>query len=213
MEESQATQTNPRDFQLLADKNSELRYLRRLADKQASRLRKLEETLSPQAPREVGSLPPHYCRTKPRELLEAELGDHAGRYFALDRPAKYPLALSARPGKTAHELTGTRTATIGIAVFGLTTPELAAVVETIRMSQRRDPPFVPVFLTNSMDTTAIRVEGFVFEYFPCRRLRRRTLKRRDVDNYFLDKLRFLLMKWGITEVICFGDDKFPPLSA
>lgn len=210
MEESHPNQTNRRDLQLLADKNSELRYLRRLADKQADRLRKLEDRLTCRVPPKSESLPPQYWIPDPLGLLNAKLGSRAGKYFPLDRPAKYPLALSARPGGAAHELMGKRTTTIGICVFGLTPEELATVVDTVRRLQRRDPPFVPVFLTASMDTTEFRVEGFAFEYFPSHDLRRRSRRHSDIDTYFLDKLRFFLMKWGIAEVICFGSDKFPP---
>lgn len=210
MEANPTHRIRVRDLQLLADKNSELSYLRRLADKQANRLRALEETLSRRGPPKLGPLPAQYRQTNPLERLKAVLGSRAGSYFPLVRPEKYPLALRARPGKTGHELLGRRTATIGIGVFDLTSLELAAVVDAVRRSQRRPPHYIPVFLTDSTDTTEFRVEGFVFEYFPNRDLRQRAPDRNDVDLYFLDKLRFVLMKWGVTEVICFGNDNFPP---
>lgn len=210
MDANQISRSSARDLQLLADKNSELSYLRRLADKQANRLRALEDTLSRERRPKLGPLPPQYRKTNPLELLKESLGSRAGRYFPLVRPEKYPLALSAKPGKAAHELLGKRTAITGLSVFDLTSHELAAVVDAVRRSQRRPPPFIPVFLTDSTDTTAFRVEGFVFEYFPSRDLRRRAPDRDDAGHYFLDKLRFVLMKWGITEVICFGNDEFPP---
>lgn len=208
---SQTYRTSARDLQLFADKNSELGYLRRLADKQANRLRALEESLSRQGPPKLGPLPRQFQKANPIELLKAELGSRAGRYFPLSRPANYPLALSARPGKAAHELLGKRTAIIGIDVFDLTSQEIAAVVDAVRKSQGRSPAFIPIFLTDSTDSTEFRVEGFVFEYFPSPSARPRTPARtEDERHYFLDKLRFVLMKWGVAEVICFGDDKFPP---
>ena len=210
MEPNQSYRARARDLQLLADKNSELGYLRRLADKQANRLRALEETLSRQGPLKLASLPQQFRKANPLELLKEELGDRAGSYFPLNRPSKYPLALSARPGKAGHELLGKRAAITGISVFGLPSHELAAVVDAIRKSQRRPPPFIPIFLTDSTDATEFRVEGFVFEYLPNRELRRGAPHPDDVELYFLDKLRFVLMKWGITEVICFGSDEFPP---
>lgn len=210
MEANQSYRAKARDLQLLADKNRELGYLRQLADKQANRLRALEETLSRQGPLKLAPLPQQFRKANPLELVKEELGNRAGSYFPLSRPSKYPLALSARPGKAGHELLGKRAAITGISVFGLSSNELAAVVDAVRRSQRRPPPFIPVFLTDSTDATEFRVEGFVFEYLPSRHLRRGASHPRDLELYFLDKLRFVLMKWGISEVICFGDGEFPP---
>ena len=61
--------------------------------------------------------------------------------------------------------------------------------------------------------SVFRYEGFVCEYFPRFGTRCRAPEGVDIEAYFLDKLRFILVKWGIGEVVCFGNGKFPPFGA
>ena len=194
--------------ELLAKKDRELQYLRGLADRQASLIRLFEKS---QRRRTVGPgpLPAQTWRAGQYESFTAGLDSRRGRYFASSRPPDSPSPLRPNPGNGSHHLSGQDVATVGIGAFGLKAGELAAVVDAVSVSQRRGTSFIPVFLTDATDSSEFRREGFVFEYFPNSDVRRRFLGERDSDTYFRDKLRFVMMKWGISGVLHFGRDAFP----
>ena len=197
-----------RQAELLAKKDRELQFLRGLADRQASLIRLFEKSQR----RKTGGpapLPAQTWQAGQYESLTAALGSRLGSYFTSGTPSESPSPLRPNPGNGSHHLSGREVATIGIGAFGLKARELAAVVDAVSSSQRRGTPFIPVFLTDATDFSEFRREGFVFEYFPNSDVRRRFLGERDSETYFRDKLRFVMMKWGISDVLHFGRDAFP----
>ena len=58
-----------------------------------------------------------------------------------------------------------------------------------------------MFFTDSTNAAVFRKQGFVFEYFPSPdRLQSLPLGPNPTE-YLQDKLRFTMMKWGITDVL------------
>jgi hypothetical protein len=81
------------------------------------------------------------------------------------------------------------------------------LVEFIEQHQSQDRSFVPVFLTDSTAAHVFRSRGFIFEYLPpLHRVRLRGSK--PWADYAAERRRLLARKWGMADIITFGDVTF-----
>ena len=115
--------------------------------------------------------------------------------------------LAPAPGLRAYALKGTPLKAIGISVCGFSRGEIQSIVDFIEQHQSRDRQFVPVFLTDSIDANIFRCRGFVFEYLPPPdRVRLRGSK--SWADYAAERRRLLARKWGMADIITFGEVEF-----
>src|SRR4030095_17255965 len=85
--------------------------------------------------------------------------------------------------------------------------EREPIVEFVEQHQSQDRRFVPVFLTDSTEANIFRRRGFVFEYLPPPdRVRLRGSK--SWADYAAERRRLLARKWGMADIITFGDVTF-----
>jgi len=115
--------------------------------------------------------------------------------------------LAPAPGLRAYALKGAPLKVIGISVCGFGRAEIEPIVEFVEQHQSRDRRFVPVFLTDSTEANIFRRRGFVFEYLPPPervRLRGST----SWADYAAERRRLLARKWGMADIITFGNVAF-----
>jgi len=111
------------------------------------------------------------------------------------------------PGLRAYALKGVPLKVIGISVCGFSREEIEPLVEFIEQHQSQDRSFIPVFLTDSTAANIFRSRGFVFEYLPPPdRVRLRGSKA--WADYAAERRRLLARKWGMADIITFGDVAF-----
>jgi hypothetical protein len=115
--------------------------------------------------------------------------------------------LAPAPGLRAYALKGTPLKVIGVSVCGFSRAEIEPIVEFIEQHQSRDRQFVPVFLTDSTDANIFRRRGFVFEYLPPPE-RVRLPGSKSWADYAAERRRLLALKWGMADIITFGDVAF-----
>lgn len=122
-------------------------------------------------------------------------------------PAEDGRPLVPAPGLRAYALKGTPLKVIGISVCGFSREEIEPLVEFIEQHQSQDRSFVPVFLTDSTEANIFRRRGFIFEYLPPPgRVRLRGSK--SWVDYAAERRRLLVHKWGMADIITFGDVTF-----
>ncbi len=122
-------------------------------------------------------------------------------------PAEDGRPLVPAPGLRAYALKGAPLKVIGISVCGFSREELEPLVEFVEQHQSQDRRFVPVFLTDSTEANIFRRRGFVFEYLPPpARVRLRGSK--SWADYAAERRRLLARKWGMADIITFGDVTF-----
>ena len=111
------------------------------------------------------------------------------------------------PGLRAYALKGMPLKVIGISVCGFSREEIEPLVEFIEQHQSQDRSFIPVFLTDSTAANIFRSRGFVFEYLPPpERVRLRGSKA--WADYAAERRGLLARKWGMVDIITFGDVTF-----
>jgi hypothetical protein len=111
------------------------------------------------------------------------------------------------PGLRAYALKGVPLKVIGISVCGFSRDEIEPLVEFVEQHQSQDRRFIPVFLTDSTAANIFRRRGFVFEYLPPPdRVRLRGSK--SWADYAAERRRLLARKWGMADIITFGDITF-----
>jgi hypothetical protein len=122
-------------------------------------------------------------------------------------PAEDGRPLVPAPGLRAYALKGAPLKVIGISVCGFSREEIEPLVEFVEQHQSQDRSFVPVFLTDSTAANIFRRRGFVFEYLPPPdRVRLRGSK--SWADYAAERRRLLARKWGMADIITFGDVTF-----
>ncbi len=116
-------------------------------------------------------------------------------------------SLVPAPGLRAYALKGAPLKVIGISVCGFNREEIEPLVEFIEQHQSQDRSFIPVFLTDSTAANVFRRRGFVFEYLPPpNRVRLRGSK--PWADYAAERRRLVAKKWGMADIITFGDVTF-----
>jgi hypothetical protein len=122
-------------------------------------------------------------------------------------PAEDSRPLVPAPGLRAYALKGAPLKVIGISVCGFSREEIEPLIEFVEEHQSQDRSFVPVFLTDSTAANIFRRRGFVFEYLPPPdRIRLRGSK--SWADYAAERRRLLARKWGMADIITFGDATF-----
>ena len=122
-------------------------------------------------------------------------------------PADNSRPLVPAPGLRAYALKGVPLKVIGISVCGFSRQEIEPIVEFVEQHQSQDRRFIPVFLTDSTEANIFRRRGFVFEYLPSPdRVRLRGSK--SWTDYAAERRRLLARKWGMADIITFGDLAF-----
>jgi hypothetical protein len=122
-------------------------------------------------------------------------------------PAEDGRPLVPAPGLRAYALKGMPLKVIGISVCGFSREEIEPLVEFVEQHQSQDRRFVPVFLTDSTEANIFRRRGFVFEYLPPpARVRLRGSK--SWADYAGERRRLLARKWGMADIITFGEVTF-----
>lgn len=115
--------------------------------------------------------------------------------------------LMPAPGLRAYGLKGMPLKVIGISLCGFSREEIEPVVEFVEQHQSQDRSFVPVFLTDTTAANIFRRRGFVFEYLPPPdRVHLRGSK--SWADYAAERRRLLARKWGMSDIITFGDVTF-----
>jgi len=115
--------------------------------------------------------------------------------------------LMPAPGLRAYALKGTPLKVIGISLCGFSREEIEPLVEFVEQHQSQDRTFVPVFLTDTTAANIFRRRGFIFEYLPPPdRVRLRGSK--SWGDYAAERRRLLARKWGMSDIITFGDITF-----
>jgi hypothetical protein len=115
--------------------------------------------------------------------------------------------LMPAPGLRAYALKGTPLKVIGISLCGFSREEIEPLVEFVEQHQSQDRTFVPVFLTDTTAANIFRRRGFIFEYLPPPdRVRLRGSKA--WADYAAERRRLLARKWGMSDIITFGDITF-----
>ena len=200
--------------QVLAEKNAELRKVHRLVEGLARRVMVLEECLETSSRNRGSSIAyqavPHSVQQMDRSAeVAADLGDDLGTYFGSPARRSSSMPLRPGPGIRAFQLAGKDVPVVGVAVFGQPEETLAGIVAAVSRNQRIGPEFIPVFLTDLTRCDSIIREGYVFEYFPAVSHRRKGPTDTESKTYLRDKLLFVLTKWGIRDVLCFGNTNYP----
>ena len=122
-------------------------------------------------------------------------------------PAEDGRPLVPAPGLRAYALKGAPLKVIGISVCGFSREEIEPLVEFVEQHQSQDRSFVPVFLTDSTAANIFRRRGFVFEYLPPPN-RVRLHGSKSWADYAAERRRLLARKWGMADIITFGDVTF-----
>jgi hypothetical protein len=122
-------------------------------------------------------------------------------------PAEDSRPLAPAPGLRAYALKGAPLKVIGISVCGFSREEIEPLIEFVEQHQSQERSFIPVFLTDSTEANIFRRRGFVFEYLPPpERVRLRGSK--SWADYAAERRRLLARKWGMADIITFGDVTF-----
>jgi hypothetical protein len=134
------------------------------------------------------------------ELLDTTLGAIHWRAWPERRPA-IPV-LRPTPGLPAYglrNLPGLRN--LVVALFGRQPAEIAAAVARVLAEQRGEEPFLPVFLTNDPDFTALREQRLAFEYFPFALDEAAPAPDPRWAAYFVETLELTMRRWGVRQVV------------
>jgi len=122
-------------------------------------------------------------------------------------PVRNARPLTPTPGHDNYSLRGKALKVIGVSVCGFTRTDLERIVDMIERHQRQIQNFIPVFLTDTINTDIFRNRGYVFEYLPPpSRVPLRGA--RAWHEYASARRRLLAQKWGMTDIITFGTEAF-----
>ena len=119
-----------------------------------------------------------------------------------------PPSMRPTPGKANPTLESEDLRVVGFSVCGLGAAATAQIVSRIAGLQTENRDFIPVFLTDSLDSSIFREQGFVFEYIPGPGARRRLEGRYAWKHYASARLELLREKYGLCDVITFGPVSF-----
>ena len=143
---------------------------------------------------------------EPDEAEQYELGKDSEPWWPTEDAAADPVVPS--PGWSCYTLRHKTTKILGISVCELERPALARIVEMIVKQQRASRDFIPVFLPDSPHFDLFRSKNFVFEYLPPEPKRDPSRSKEGWSAYADARLRLLMRKWNIAQVIQFGPTPF-----
>ena len=119
-----------------------------------------------------------------------------------------PPALRPTPGRSNPTLASEDIRVVGFSVCGLSAAVIAHIVSMIADLQDTKRDFIPVFLTDSLETSVFGECGFVFEYLPGQGPLRRLQGTSSWEDFAASRLELLRAKYGLSDVISFGPVKF-----
>lgn len=129
--------------------------------RQNQRIDMLEKLL---AKSDVVTLQPRLRKPPPRVAVAERAPARTWQYW----PQKPMPACSMEPspGGACFHLKDAGAKVIAFAVFGLSGAALETEVARVAEQQARQGDFIPIFLTDALETHALRNRGYTFEYFP-----------------------------------------------
>jgi hypothetical protein len=195
----------------------ELERLSGLVAEQHRRLRVVRREVEPHAPAAVVLEPmPARC-AKPRltaaaltrlidearhqlELMDTTLGTALWSAWPERRPVVPVLRPS--PGLSAYALRGVPDLpNLVLALFFRPPGEIEAAIATTLAEQQAGEPFIPVFLTNCTDFTALREQRLAFEYFPFELDEAAPPPEPRWAAYLITTLELTMRRWGVRQIV------------
>lgn len=134
------------------------------------------------------------------ELMDTTLGAMHRMAWPERRPTVPVLRPS--PGLAAYALRGVPDLpNLVLALFHRQAGEIEGAIARALAEQLGGDPFIPVFLTNHPDFTALRQQRLAFEYFPFELAETAAAPDQRWAAYFVTTLELTMRRWGVRQVV------------
>ena len=132
--------------------------------------------------------------------MDTSLG--ARHWSAWPEPRPAVPVLRPTPGLAAYALRSVPDLpNLVLALFRRRPDEIEAAVAKAMAEQRAGEPFLPVFLTNHADFTALSEQRVAFEYFPFTLDDAAGAPDPGWTAYFVTTLELTMRRWGVRQVV------------